>query len=122
MIAREINMIGMAIAQGLDEKGQPGATHMGTGFDAWYPGYIDYTPIFKNIAAFWTETALFSYATPREYTINDFPAELPRPPSAEPLRQPVEAGLVAAARRGRLHGDGVARDASTTRRSTRTRC
>src|SRR6185295_16239569 len=23
----------------------------------WYPGYIDYMPVFKNIPAFWTETA-----------------------------------------------------------------
>jgi hypothetical protein len=63
----------MAMAKGLDEHNQPGATHMGTAFDAWYPGYIDYAPIFKNIAAFWTETALYQYATPHEYTINDFP-------------------------------------------------
>ena len=41
---------------------------MGTAFDAWYPGYIDYAPIFKNIAAFWTETALYQYATPHDYT------------------------------------------------------
>jgi len=46
---------------------------MGTAFDAWYPGYVDYAPNFKNIAAFWTETALFQYATPHEYTIADFP-------------------------------------------------
>ena len=46
---------------------------MGTAFDAWYPGYIDYAPNFKNIPAFWTETALFQYATPREYTLADFP-------------------------------------------------
>ena len=38
------------------------------------------------------------------------PAEHARPPSAEPLLEPVEARLVAAARRGRLHGNGVARD------------
>ena len=76
VIAREINMIGMAIAKMLDEKGQPGATHMGRAFDAWYPGYIDYAPIFKNVAAYWTETALYSYATPREYTINDFPQNM----------------------------------------------
>ena len=76
VIAREMNMIGMAIAKSLDEKGQPGATHMGTAFDAWYPGYIDYAPIFKNIAAYWTETALYAYATPREYTINDFPQNM----------------------------------------------
>ena len=73
VIAREVNMIGMGIAKALDEHGKPGATHMGTAFDAWYPGYIDYAPIFKNIAAWWTETALYQYATPHEYTMNDFP-------------------------------------------------
>jgi len=76
VISREVNMIGMAIAKGLEEKGQVGATHMGTAFDAWYPGYIDYAPVFKNIAAFWTETALYQYATPHEYTINDFPQSM----------------------------------------------
>ena len=73
IMSREVNMIGMAIAKGLEEKGQVGATHMGAAFDAWYPGYVDYAPNFKNIAAFWTETALFQYATPHEYTLNDFP-------------------------------------------------
>jgi len=73
LISREVNMIGMAIAKGLDEHGQPGATHMSTSFDAWYPGYVDYAPVFKNIPAFWTETA-GNGAVPREYTINDFPA------------------------------------------------
>src|SRR5260221_8032141 len=73
VISREVNMIGMAIAKGLEEHGQVGATHMGTAFDAWYPGYVDYAPNFKNIAAFWTETALYQYATPHTYTIDDFP-------------------------------------------------
>jgi hypothetical protein len=80
LMSREVNMIGMAIAKGLEERGQVGATHMGTAFDAWYPGYVDYAPNFKNIAAFWTETALYQYATPREYTIDDFP------PAARDLR------------------------------------
>ena len=39
-------MIGMAIAQRLNLEGKVGATHMGDGFDAWYPGYIDYNPVF----------------------------------------------------------------------------
>jgi hypothetical protein len=72
IVSREINMIGMAIAQGLDERGQVGATHMGASFDAWYPGYVDYAPAFKNIPAFWTETA-GNQAAPREYTLNDLP-------------------------------------------------
>jgi zinc carboxypeptidase len=76
LMSREVNMIGMAIAKGLEEHGQVGATHMGTAFDAWYPGYIDYAPNFKNIAAFWTETALFEYATPHTYTIDDFPQSM----------------------------------------------
>jgi Zinc carboxypeptidase len=76
VISREVNMIGMAIAKGLEERGQVGATHMGTAFDAWYPGYIDYAPNFKNIAAFWTETALYQYATPHEYTLQDFPQNM----------------------------------------------
>ena len=72
IVSREINMIGMAIAQGLDERGQVGATHMGTAFDAWYPGYVDYAPVFKNIPAFWTETA-GNQAAPREYASSDLP-------------------------------------------------
>ena len=72
VVSREINMIGMAIAKGLEERGQVGATHMGQSFDAWYPGYVDYAPAFKNIPAFWTETA-GNMAAPREYTINDLP-------------------------------------------------
>ena len=72
LASREVNMIGMAIAQGLEERGLTGAIHMGTSFDAWYPGYVDYAPIFKNIPAFWTETA-GNMAAPREYTLSDIP-------------------------------------------------
>src|SRR5438094_3756972 len=74
LMSREVNTIGMTIAQELETNGQPGATHMGTGFDAWYPGYIDYMPMLQNIGAFWTETALYQYATPHFYTLGDFPA------------------------------------------------
>ena len=76
IMSREVNMIGMAIAKSLEERGQVGATHMGTAFDAWYPGYVDYAPNFKNIADFWTETALFHTPTPHDYAIDDFPANL----------------------------------------------
>ncbi len=74
LMSREVNMIGMAIAMELEERGQVGATHMGTGYDAWYPGYIDYAPMFKNIAAFWTETA--GGQGPRESTLGEFPAPM----------------------------------------------
>jgi hypothetical protein len=72
-MSRTVNTIGMTIAQMLESRGLPGATHMGTGFDAWYPGYVDYLPMLQNQAAFWTETGLYRYATPRFYTLSDFP-------------------------------------------------
>jgi hypothetical protein len=76
LISREINTIGMAMAQMLEARGLPGATHMGTGFDAWYPGYIDYLPVLQNQASFWTETGLYRYATPHFYTVADFPEDM----------------------------------------------
>jgi hypothetical protein len=78
LLSREVNMIGMAIAKGLEERGQIGATHMGTGYDAWYPGYVDYLPIFKNIAAFWTETQ-GTGAAPRTSPPESIPPEMRRP-------------------------------------------
>jgi hypothetical protein len=73
LMSRTVNTIGMTIAQMLEARGLEGAVHMGTGFDAWYPGYVDYMPLLQNQAAFWTETALYRYATPHFYTIRDFP-------------------------------------------------
>jgi hypothetical protein len=78
IMSREVNMIGMAIAKGLEERGQVGATHMGTGYDAWYPGYIDYLPMFKNVAAFWTETQ-GSGASPRVSAPEDVREDMRRP-------------------------------------------
>jgi len=74
LMAREVNTVGMMIAQALESEGKVGATHMGDGFDAWYPGYIDYLPMLQHVVAYWTETALFRYATPYFYTLRDFPA------------------------------------------------
>ncbi len=74
LMSRTVNSLGMTIATMLESRGLTGATHMGTGFDAWYPGYVDYMPLLQNQAAFWTETALYRYATPHFYTLQDFPA------------------------------------------------
>jgi hypothetical protein len=70
---RTVNLIGMAMAQALEERGQKGAVHMGSGFDNWYPGFMDHANNFHNVASFLTETALYRYATPHFYTIGDFP-------------------------------------------------
>jgi zinc carboxypeptidase len=70
---RTVNLMGMAMAQALEERGQKGAVHMGSGFDNWYPGFMDHANNFHNVASFLTETALYRYATPHFYTIGDFP-------------------------------------------------
>jgi hypothetical protein len=70
---RTVNLIGMAMAQALEERGQKGAVHMGSGFDNWYPGFADHANSFHNVASLLTETALYRYATPHFYTISDFP-------------------------------------------------
>ncbi|MEJ2204024.1 MAG: M14 family zinc carboxypeptidase, partial [Gemmatimonadota bacterium] len=70
---RTVNLIGMAMAEALEERGQKGAVHMGTGFDNWYPGFMDHANNFHNVASLLTETALYRYATPHFYTVNDFP-------------------------------------------------
>ncbi len=72
---RTVNLIGMSMAQALEERGQRGAVHMGTGFDNWYPGFIDHANNFHNVASLLTETALYRYATPHFYTLADFPRD-----------------------------------------------
>ena len=75
IMAREVNAIGTRIAEELDANGQPGAAHQLATFDAWYPGYIDYMPMYQNIAAWWTETQGGNCATPRTTTRDSLPPE-----------------------------------------------
>ncbi len=74
ILARWLNLYGVAMAAYLDEHQMPGAINR-VGFDNWYPGFQDFTGIFRNTISFFTETALFEYATPHFYTVNDFPKD-----------------------------------------------
>src|SRR3984957_4814494 len=74
LMARWLNALGTDIAVYLDEHGMPGAVNR-VGFDNWYPGFLDFTHIFRNSVSFFTETALFRYATPRFYPVDEFPKE-----------------------------------------------
>ena len=74
LMARWLNVLGIDMAAYLDEHGMPGAVHR-VGFDNWYPGFLDFTHIFRNSISFFTETALYSYATPHFYSVNDFPKD-----------------------------------------------
>ena len=74
IMAREVNAIGTRIAAELDANGQPGAVHELATYDAWYPGYIDYMPMYQNIPSWWTETQGGNCATPRTTTLDSLPA------------------------------------------------
>ena len=99
LMARWLNVLGINMAAYLDEHGMPGAVHR-VGFDNWYPGFLDFTHIFRNSIAFFTETALYRYATPHFYTVDEFPKE----------RQRADARRCSTAARGRAAGGGL-RDA-----------
>ncbi len=72
LMMRWLNAIGVNMAAYLDEHDMPGAISR-VGFDNWYPGYQDFTGVFRNSIAFFTETALYGYATPHFYTVRRFP-------------------------------------------------
>ena len=70
---RWLSLIGITIAEYLDDHGLPGSMHQET-FDVWYPGYLDNIGNFRHTISFFTETALYRYATPHFYTVDEFPA------------------------------------------------
>jgi len=73
LMLRWLSLIGMSIAQYLDDRDLTGSMHQET-FDVWYPGYIDNIGNFRHTISFFTETALYRYATPHFYTVEDFPS------------------------------------------------
>ncbi|MFC1556598.1 M14 family zinc carboxypeptidase [candidate division KSB1 bacterium] len=73
IVTRWKNLIGAAMGQGFDSAGKSGAISR-TAFDLWYPGYSDGPSVEgHNIPSVLTETANYRYATPRFYTLDDFP-------------------------------------------------
>jgi len=82
-MVRWLNLIGSTIAQYLDQHGMTGSMHEET-FDVWYPGYIDNVGNFRHTISFFTETALYRYATPHFYTVDEFPQ----------TRQPLQAEMM----------------------------
>ncbi len=69
-----LNVIGTNMSAYLDQHNMPGAISE-TQFDNWYAGFTDWAGVFRGEISFFTETALYRYATPRFYTVDEFPAE-----------------------------------------------
>ncbi len=83
LMLRWLSLIGTTIAQYLDQHDLPGSMHQET-FDVWYPGYLDNIGNFRHTISFFTETALYRYATPHFYTVDEFPQ----------ARQPLESEML----------------------------
>jgi hypothetical protein len=69
-----LNVIGTNMTAYLNAHKMPGAISESR-FDNWYAGFMDWAHVFRNEISFFTETALYEYATPHFYTVNDFPKE-----------------------------------------------
>src|SRR5271165_6093839 len=69
-----LNVIGTNMAAYLNAHNMPGAISESR-FDNWYAGFTDWAHVFRNEISFFTETALYEYATPHFYTVSDFPKE-----------------------------------------------
>ena len=95
LMLRWLSLIGTTIAEYLDDHGLPGSMHQET-FDVWYPGYLDNVGNFRHTISFFTETALYRYATPHFYTVDEFPAVRQALGDRDAVRQPLEGRLVAA--------------------------
>jgi hypothetical protein len=72
LMLRWLNVLGTGIATYLDQHNMPGSMHKES-FDVWYPGYLDNIGNFRHSISFFTETALYRYATPHFYTTDEFP-------------------------------------------------
>jgi hypothetical protein len=69
-----LNVIGTNMTAYLNAHQMPGAISESR-FDNWYAGFMDWAHVFRGEISFFTETALYDYATPHFYTVNDFPKE-----------------------------------------------
>jgi hypothetical protein len=69
-----LNVVGTQMSAALQQQHLPGAISQAE-YDNWYPGFLDFTHVFRNEISFFTETALYRYATPRFYTVDEFPKQ-----------------------------------------------
>ncbi|MFT4257433.1 MAG: M14 family metallopeptidase [Pseudoxanthomonas sp.] len=70
-IRQGTSQIGVNMISRFALEGKPGAIAEAR-FDNWYPGFMDYTQVFRHTISYFTETAHDS-ATPRIYSTDEFP-------------------------------------------------
>jgi hypothetical protein len=67
-----INLIGAAMKERFASENKAGTISY-FAFDAWWNGGLRSAPAFHNMHGILTETALYQYATPKEYKVADLP-------------------------------------------------
>jgi hypothetical protein len=79
-----INLIGSAMKERFAREHKPGILSY-YGFDAWWNGGLRSVPAFHNMHGILTETALYGYATPKDYKVSELPERFPNGiPTKEP--------------------------------------
>ncbi len=80
-----VTLIGAAMRERFARENKPGVLSY-YGYDAWWNGGLRAVPAFHNMHGILTETALHSYATPRDYKLTDLPDRFPNgiPPRSRP--------------------------------------
>lgn len=79
-----INLIGAAMKERFARENKPGILSY-YGYDAWWNGGLRSVPAFHNMHGILTETALYSYATPKDYKLSELPERFPNGmPTKEP--------------------------------------
>lgn len=79
-----INRIGSVMRERFLREDKPGVISY-LSFDAWWNGGLRSAPAFHNMHGILTETALFYYATPKEYKLSDLPERFQ---NGVPAREP----------------------------------
>jgi len=74
LLLRGKQLVGANMAAAFEREKKSGVISR-INFDLLYPGYVDAFGDFCNIISFMSETALYRWATPKFYTLNDFPEE-----------------------------------------------
>lgn len=74
LVIRGMNLVGAAMGEAFEQEGKKGVISR-MRYETWYPGYVTTNGDYHHIISFVTETNLYRYATPRLYTLQDFPDE-----------------------------------------------
>ncbi len=81
-VMEAINLIGAAMKERFARGNKPGLLSY-YGYDARWNGGLRSVPAFHNMHGILTETALYSYATPKEYKLTELPERFPNGMSAK---------------------------------------